>query len=79
MKSFILTNVVPDLAAYVFGKAFLWLPFSPVFEKFCIPIECMGRIKLLLKELQENEEGGDDMNPIVQVPVLVTGGEGTKR
>jgi hypothetical protein len=51
--------------------------FFTCFEKFCFPINYMGRIKQLLKESKENEEGGDDIIPIVQVPVLVTGDKGT--
>jgi hypothetical protein len=37
----------------------------------------MNRIKQLLNGLQEMGEGGDELNLIVQVPVLDTGGEGT--
>jgi DNA-binding FrmR family transcriptional regulator len=36
-----------------------------------------SKMKGLLSGLQEMEEGGDDLNPILQVPLLVTGDEGT--
>ena len=37
----------------------------------------MSRIKQLFSGIQDMGEGGDDLNPILQVPVLVTGNEGT--
>ena len=84
MKCFILTNVVPNIckkipnsAAFVFGKAILWLLFSPSADNFCIPAEYMSRIKQLLNGLRDMGEEGDDLSPIVRVPVLVTGDEGT--
>jgi hypothetical protein len=84
LKTFILTNIVPNLCqkvpestAFVFGKAGLWLLYSPAADSFCIPTEYSSRIKGLLSGLREMEEGGDDLNPILQVLVLVTGDEGT--
>jgi hypothetical protein len=35
-----------------------------------------SRVKGLMSALQKIEEGGNDLNPILQVPVLVTGDKG---
>jgi hypothetical protein len=89
MKTFILSNVVPnirkvlpDSAALVLGKAFLWLIYSPYNAmNHVVPVEFRNRIRLEWNEIMAwTEERVDvtapDYNPSQKVPVVVTGDQG---
>jgi len=84
-KTFILSNVVPNVrtrlsesCSYVLGKALLWYIFAP---NNTVPQEFADRIKVELKEIlracgvQNVDEA--DFNPVMKVPVIVSGDEGT--
>ena len=89
MKTFVLSNVVPnirkrmsDTAALVLGKALLWLIYSPYdVEHNIVPQDFKQRIKMELKEIITATVVGVDCddahyNPITRVPVVVTGDQG---
>jgi hypothetical protein len=89
MKTFILSNVVPnirkalpDSAALVLGKALLWLIYSPYDAmNHVVPEELKSRIRLEWNEimawtLPRVDVSAPDYNPICKVPVVVTGDQG---
>jgi hypothetical protein len=90
LKTFILSNVVPnirkrvsDMAALVLGKALLWLIYSPYnATNNIVPQEMKNRIQMEWNEIVSAGEGNNvdctssDYNPICRVPVVVTGDQG---
>jgi hypothetical protein len=81
LTTFILTKVVPnirkrlpDSASIVLGKAMLWLVYSSVACDF-ISAEYRDKVKADLADA--GVEIGIGRNPIVKMPVLVSGNQGT--
>ena len=90
MKTFILTNVVPnirkrmsDAVALVLGKALLWLIFPPYHDitHHVVPQDFKQRIQMEWKEIitatvVEVDCDNALYNPINRVPVVATGDQG---
>ena len=82
MTTFILTKVVPnmrrrlpDSTCLVLGKAIVWLVFSSVANNFVSSMDYCNRVKADLAETGIVVEVGK--NPILKMPVLITGDQGT--
>ena len=82
MTTFILTKVVPnirrrlpDSTCLVLGKAIVWLIYSSFANNFISPMDYCNRVKADLAETGIVVELGK--NPILKMPVLVSGDQGT--
>jgi hypothetical protein len=82
MTTFILTKVVPNIcqrlptsACLVLGKAVVWLIFSSFANNFVSSMDYCDQVKAELVETGVVIEEGK--NPILKMPVLVSGNQGT--
>jgi hypothetical protein len=82
MTTFILTKVVPNIcqrlptsACLVLGKAVVWLIFSSFANNFVSSMDYCDQVKAELVETGVVIEEGK--NPILKMPVLVSGDQGT--
>ena len=83
MNTFVLSNVVPNVkkrlpesTCLVLGRALLWLIFLPVADEY-IPVEMKERVVSEWVHVRGDiDEGDEEVNPIIQTAVTVSGDHG---